>query len=228
MKVSVTQPPPRQAWSAQVTLTILAPLVAGVCAAIVVSPIFFPITILVVAVLTRGARAGLASAPSQTKSDFLDLPEGLRRVVDDTFAALPDGDARRQLLGVVVQARPILASRSTTFDAATESTSRTNVESLVAACCGTALDLSRLDAVAASKAGATSDPAFAARLASARDMLTKRMGDATTALAALYASGLEHGTPASNRVAELAGEITEDAKARDAASTELAQLLGDR
>jgi len=224
MTLAVTQRPARPAWSPQATLTILAALVAGVCAAIVVSPIFFPITVIVVAILARGAQATLA-APSQKKSDFLDLPDGLRRVVDDTFAALPDGDARRQLLGVVVQARPILASRSTTFDAATESASRTNVESLVSACCGTALDLSRLDDVSASKTGASRDPALDARLASARDMLTKRMTDATSALAALYTSGLEHGTSASNRVAELATEITQDAKARDAAATELDQLL---
>jgi hypothetical protein len=223
MTLAVTQPS-RPSWSAQATLTILAALIAGVCAAIVVAPIFFPLTILVVAILTRGAQAAM-TAPSQTKSDFLDLPDGLRRVVDETFAALPDGDARRQLLGVVVQARPILASRSTTFDAATESASRTNVESLVSACCGTALDLSRLDAVSASKTGASPDPALDAALASARNMLSKRMTDATSALSALYASGLEHGTPASNRVAELATEITEDARARGAAATELGQLL---
>jgi hypothetical protein len=224
MTLAVSRQSQRPAWSAQVTITILAPLVAGVCAGIVVSPIFFPVTILVVAILTRGAQTAIAGQ-SQTKSDFLDLPDGLRRVVDDTFAALAEGDARRQLLGVVVQARPILAARSTTFDAATESTSRTNVESLVSACCGTALDLSRLDAVSASKTGASRDPALDARLASARDMLAKRMTDATSALAALYASGLEHGTPASNRVAELATEITDDAKARGAAATELDQLL---
>lgn len=228
MTLTVTRQTPRQAWSAQVTLTIFAALVAGICAAFVVTPVFFPITILVVAILARGAQASPAGATRQTKSDFLDLPEGLRHVVDDTFAALPEGDARRQLLGVVVQARPILASRSTTFDAATESASRTNVESLVSACCGTALDLSRLDAVSANEGRTSGDPALDARLASARELLTKRMADATAALAALYASGFEHGTPASNRVAELANEIAEDAKARGTAATELAQLLGER
>jgi hypothetical protein len=175
-----------------------------------------------------GARADLdSSAQTPGKSDFLDLPEGVRSVVDAAFAALPDGDARRQLLGVVIQARPILASRSTTFDAATESASRTNVESLVAACCGTALDLSRLDAVSGAKSGTRRDPSLDARFAAARDMLSKRMSDATAALASLYASGLEHGTPASNRVAELASEISADAKARGAAATEIEQLLGN-
>jgi hypothetical protein len=53
------------------------------------------------------------------------------------------------------------------------------------------------------------------------------MSDATAALTALYAAGLEHGTPASNRVAELASEISADAKARAAAATEIAQLLRD-
>ncbi len=161
------------------------------------------------------------------KSDFVDLPDDLRRVVDDALAAIPDGDARRLLLGVIVQARPILASRSTTFDAAAESASRTNVESLVAACCGTAIDLSRLDAASSAKPATARDPSLDARFAAARDMLVKRMSDATAALTALYAAGLEHGTPASNRVAELATEISADAKARGAAATEIAQLLGD-
>jgi hypothetical protein len=229
MTVPVTAPARRAPWSAQATLTVLAVLIAGMWAAFTVSGVFFFATVVVAAVVMRGASAAAADAPrAAEKSDFIDLPDGVRRVVDDALRALPDGDARRQLLAVIVQARPILAARSTTFDAATESASRTNVESLVAACCGTALDLSRLDAVVSSKGGGPRDQTRDARLASARDMLAKRMSDATSALAALYTAGIEHGTPASNRVAELASEIAEDAKARGAAATELAQLLNER
>jgi hypothetical protein len=206
---------------------VLAVILAGMAATVTVSPVFFVTTVFMLGILTRAARAEVAANAAAVKSDFVDLPDNLRRVVDDALAAIPDGDARRLLLGVIVQARPILASRSTTFDAAAESASRTNVESLVAACCGTAMDLSRLDAASSAKPATPRDPSLDARFAAARDMLIKRMSDATAALTALYAAGLDHGTPASNRVAELASEISADAKARAAAATEIAQLLRD-
>jgi hypothetical protein len=229
MTVIVNSRPARQPWTTATTLMVLAVLIAGMAATVTVSRAFFVTTVLMISILTRAARteaAGRSPAPSQ--SDFLDLPEDLRRVVDDALATIPDGDSRRLLLGVIVQARPILGSRSTTFDAAAESASRTNVESLVAACCGTAIDLARLDAASSVKAATARDPSLDARIATARQMLVTRMSDATAALTALYTAGLEHGTPASNRVAELATEISADAKARGAAATEIAQLLGDR
>jgi len=49
-----------------------------------------------------------------------------------------------------------------------------------------------------------------------------RLRDAATALSEMYASGVEHGTPASNRVADLAVEVRADASARRAAVDELA------
>jgi hypothetical protein len=207
---------------------VLAVIIAGMAATIIVSPVFFVATVIMLGILTRAARAEVAaSASAAVKSDFIDLPEDLRRAVDAALASIPDGDARRLLLGVIVQARPILASHSTTFDPAAESASRTSVESLVAACCGTGIDLARLDAASSAKPATAPDPSLDARFAAARGMLVKRMSDATAALTALYAAGLEHGTPASNRVAELASEISADEKARDAAATEIAQLLGD-
>jgi len=228
MTVVMTPAPARPKWTAATSLMCFAVIIAGMVATVMVSQVFFVTTVLVLAILTRAARAEAAEhSPPQGSSDLLDLPADLRTVIDGALAALPEGDARRLLLGVVVQARPILASRSTTFDPAAEATSRTNVESLVAACCGTAVDLSRLDAASSAKLATPRDPALDARFAAARDMLVKRMQDATAALSALYASGLEHGTPASNRVAELASEIVADAKARGAASTEIAQLLGE-
>jgi len=228
MTAIVNSRPARAPWTTATTLMVLAVIIAGMAATVTVSPVFFVTTVLVLGMLTRAARSEVAAIATATvRSDFVDLSEDLRRVVDDALAAITDGDARRLLLGVIVQARPILASRSTTFDPAAESASRTNVESLVAACCGTALDLSRLDAASSAKPAAPRDPSLDARFASARDMLVKRMSDATAALTALYAAGLEHGTPASNRVAELASEISADAKARDAAATEISQLLAD-
>ena len=226
MTAIVNSRPARSPWTTATTLMVLAVMLAGMAATVTVSPVFFVTTVFMLGILSRAARAEVA-ANAAVKSDFVDLPDNLRRVVDDALSAIPDGDARRLLLGVIVQARPILASRSTTFDAAAESASRTNVESLVAACCGTAIDLARLDAASSAKPAAGRDPSLDARVAAARDMLVKRMSDATTALTALYTAGLEHGTPASNRVAELATEISADAKARGAAASEIAQLLDD-
>lgn len=228
MTVVANSRPARPPWTAATTVMVLAVVIAGMAASVTVSRVFFVTTVLMMAILTRAARAEAAERSPAAKSDFLDLPEDLRRVVDDALAVIPDGDARRLLLGVIVQARPILASRSTTFDAAAESASRTNVESLVAACCGTAMDLARLDAASSAKPATARDPSLDARFAAAREMLVKRMGDAAAALTALYAAGLEHGTPASNRVAELATEVSSDAKVRGTAATEIAQLLGDR
>jgi len=229
MTVIVNSPAARPKWTTGTSLMVLAVIIAGMAATVMVSRVFFVTTILMLSILTRAARAEAATvSPPRPKSDFLDLPQDLRSVVDAALAAIPEGDARRLLLGVIAQARPILGSRSTTFDPAAESASRENVESLVSACCGTAIDLSRLDAASSAKPATPRDPGLDTRFANARDMLVKRMSDATSALAALYAAGLEHGTPASNRVAELAGEISADAKARGAAASEIEQLLGDR
>jgi hypothetical protein len=41
----------------------------------------------------------------------------------------------------------------------------------------------------------------------------------------LYVSGVEHGTPASERVAELVSEIKLDASARSAAAEEMKKLV---
>ena len=228
MTASVTPRPTRAPWTRATTLMVLAVIIAGMTATVTVSPVFFVTTVLMLGILTRAARAEAATiAPAAAKSDFIDFPDSLRQVVEDAMSAVPDGDARRLLLGVIVQARPILASRSTTFDPAAESASRANVEALVAACCGTAIDLARLDAASSAKTAAPRDPTLDARFTAAREMLVKRMSDAASALTALYAAGLEHGTPAANRVADLASEISADAKARGAAATEIAQLLGN-
>lgn len=210
-----------RAASAQNVIVVLAVLLAGGAAAFTVSPIFLPTTVLVVWVVVRGAqKSRYAALGGRAARELVDLPGDVRRRIADVLARVPRGDARRLLLDVVVQARPILASRSTTFDAAAEAASRANVESLLDASCSTALDLSRLDAVGAR--ARQGDP----RLAAARQILVKRLSDASAALGAFYAAGIEHGTPASEQVAELAKEITEDARARGAAATELDHLLG--
>jgi hypothetical protein len=57
--------------------------------------------------------------------------------------------------------------------------------------------------------------------------LAGRLSHAASALSSLYVAGVEHGSPASDRVAELVGEINADASARRAAATEMGALLHD-
>jgi hypothetical protein len=63
------------------------------------------------------------------------------------------------------------------------------------------------------------------RYKAARTMFAKRLGDAALALAALYASGVEHGTPASDRVAELVTTLKEEASVRSETKADLNALL---
>jgi hypothetical protein len=53
------------------------------------------------------------------------------------------------------------------------------------------------------------------------------LSSAATALASLYVAGVMHGSPASDRVAQLAEEINADASARRAAANEISALLGE-
>ena len=54
-----------------------------------------------------------------------------------------------------------------------------------------------------------------------------RLTNAASALAELYTANVERGTPSTDRVAELTAEISADASARAAATTEMAKLLGE-
>src|SRR5207248_8380133 len=114
---------------------ILTPLVAGV-------------------ILVAAVRAD--QRPS-TAIDVAGLPSHLQRTVGSTFDQLPEGDAQRLLLDVVTQARPLFAGGQTAFDPKQDAVSRDNASNLVDACCATALELARLDAAFASRAGASSD-----------------------------------------------------------------------
>ena len=95
----------------------------------------------------------------------------------------------------------------------------------------TALELARLDsALAARESGesAAGDRGLLERFRSARVLFATRLSDAAVALGALYASGVEHGTPASDRVAELVADLTADAGARSAAKRDLDELLSPK
>jgi hypothetical protein len=207
---------------------VCAVLVTGFMAGMVASPVLWLVTPVVAMLLVRAsARAGVAVVPNQ--ADAPELPLRLQRMLHKTLQMLPAGDARQLLGEVVRQARPLFATRDQSFDPKQEDAGRANASELVAACCATALELGRLDelfvhSTSQPSAGATSG--LDARYKAARDLFARRLADAASALQALYASGVEHGTPASNRVAELTSELKADASARSQAKNEMDSLLG--
>jgi hypothetical protein len=203
-------------------LTMAAVMIVGTFAAITVSPLLFVTTLIVAWMIARAARRGATS--NATSLEFPELPFSLRETVDRTIDQLPDGDARRLLFNALVQARPLLAPHAAALDEQQETATRENVRSLVEACCTTALELGRFDLAAAARDSvAASDSA--SHVASARELLTGRLSNAAAALSSLYVAGVEHGSPASDRVAELVDEINADANARRAAATEMGALL---
>ena len=211
------------------SLTIAAVLASGAWASVVVSPFLILPTFAVALILARAARVERGPRVLRAAaegSDFADLPEPLRATVIDALGCIPEGDARRLLIGVIAQSRPILSTRSVALDAEREAETRNNVVALVDACCATAIELAQVDAAAASKSTANSE--LTAKTSAARDLLVKRLGDATDSLTSLYLAGLGADSSAATRVANLVGEIRVDADGRQAALTELAALLGDR
>jgi hypothetical protein len=217
-------PHARRRIPASVALTMAAVMIVGTFAAVTVSPLLFLSTLIVALMISRAAR--VAPRSNATSLEFPELPSPLRATIDQTIDQLPDGDARRLLFNALVQARPLLAPHAAALDEKQESATRENVRSLVEACCSTALDLARVDlASTARDSVASSDDAK--RVAAARALLVERLSHAATALASLYAAGVQHGSPASDRVAELVDEINADAKARRAAANEMGALLGE-
>lgn len=210
--------------SGHVALMIAAVIIVGLIAAVEVSPLIAAPTFVVAWLLGREARR---TATSKSPSpEWPELPPALRATVDRTIEQLPDGDARRMLSDALVQARPLLAPHAALLDARQENATRDNILSLVDACCTTALELARLDAASAARGpGAPSEDA--SHIAAARELLAGRLSRAATALSSLYAAGVGRGSPASDRVAELAEEINADASARRAAASEISALLGD-
>jgi hypothetical protein len=210
--------------SAHAVVVILAVMIAGMLAAVEVSPLLAVPTLIVTWLLGREARrTEMSQSPSVEFSEF---PATLRATVDRTMEQLPDGDARRLLSNALAQARPLLAPHEGALDDRQENVTRDNVLSLIYACCHTALELARLDAASGARdpsagTGATN------QTAAARELLVGRLSSAATALASLYVAGVMHGSPASDRVAQLAEEINADASARRAAANEISALLGE-
>ena len=196
----------------QAIMLVYAIGIAGSFAAYRVSSTLWLVTPVVAWIVLRAA--------AREAIDMRELPAALRDRVRSAFAQLPDGDARRLLLAVVNQARLVFGRGESRFDASEERQLAEHVSGLVDACCATAADLARLDQFAGTGELVT-------RAAKARDLFRERLANAASALAELYTTNVERGTPSTDRVAELTAEISADASARSEAAAEMKTLLGD-
>ena len=214
--------------SAHAVLVIVAVMIVGLVAAVEVSLLLAVPTLIVTWLLGREARrTEISQAPSAAPLvELSEFPAPMRATIDRTMSELPDGDARRLLSDSLAQARPLLAPHQGALDDRQENVTRENVLSLVDACCFTALELAGLDAASGAR-----DPAAGSdarnQAAAARELLVGRLRSAASALASLYIAGVMHGSPASDRVAQLAEEINANASARRAAASEISALLGN-
>ena len=194
--------------------------IAGSAAAYRVSSSLWLVTPVVAWIVLRAAarEALQLDAPGV---DIRELPTALRERVRSAFAQLPEGDARRLLLAVVNQARLVFGRGESRFDAAEERLLAEHVTGLVDACCAAAADLARLDQFATMPTEAE----LMSRASKARELFRDRLTNAASALAELYTAHVERGTPSTDRVAELTGEISADASARAEAAAEMKDLL---
>lgn len=197
-------------------------LIAGLTAGFTVSPVILLATILVVVLLANGFRRQDDSPLAS--SDWAAFSPNVARQLSDSLEALTEGVARRALLEIAVSARSLLGSASNLLDASHERATRDHVERLVEASCASAIELARIDDTLAA-AGTPLDAPTRDRVASARKLLQSRLTNASNALRQLYVAGLTNTSAASERVAELTGELTADAAARRGALAELSQLL---
>lgn len=204
---------------------IMAVTTAGSVAAVVANPMLWLSTAAIVGVLAVAQRReGEADVRDDKKLRSLPLP--LQRVLRATLAGLPPGDAKRLLNAVGRQAAILFDARRSAFNEPSGENARQNVSDLVEAACEVAMELSRLDGSVAVHESQTTDANLIAKLTNSRRLFAGRLDDAASALASMYASGVHHGTPASDRVAELVQEIRADAAATSHAWSEVQKLAG--
>ena len=202
-------------------ILILAVFVTGFGAAISGETLFWLFTPAMGALILLASRQRTATH-SLSLENVSTLPSALARTVEQTLDALPQGQARTLLLELVHQATAAFGGADPTFDKSAEQATRDSVRELVEGSCQIATDLARL--ATAIPATRTSGEVREHAVASA-ELLAKRLNDASASVAALVASSMEGGTPASDRVDELVRDIKADASARRDAKEELKQTL---
>ena len=208
-------------------LLVMAILVAGGAAAYVAMPVLWIATPIMAVFVRYSARRTTSVAMGTSDAAESEFPPAVQHSIDAAVDQLRPGEARKLLANVLRQARPLFAARESSFDAEMERETREDISELVSAACETALELSRLDGAAPvhTANGATNDERLDVRYQRARQTLVTRLCAAAAALSEMYASGVEHGTPASDRVAELAQELRLDARARLAAKAEVDSVI---
>ena len=210
----------RQVVRARDVRLIVAVAIAGSVAAVVVHPLFWLSTAVLVAILAAAKRKGDVDVRDDRRLRSMPLP--VQRTLRATLAGLPPGDAKRLLNAVGRQAAILFDARRSAFD----EKARANVSDLVEASCEVAVELSRHERAIATHGMAPSDATLRIKLEASRSLFAGRLEDAASALASMYASGVQHGTPASDRVAELVQEIRADAAASSYAWSEVQGLVG--
>ena len=201
---------------------IVAVMVAGSAAGVLVDSVFWAATPLVAGLLAIASPAR-RRVTTEAQAFLPEFPDALRKVVSETADALTLGDTPRLLASVLQPARSLFASQQTAFDDRAEHELRASVSELVTRSCDLALELSRLDLAAPSSRAAAP---VTERYQSARTLVVSRLERAAEARSELYASGVQHGTPASDRVAELADELRREAAVRGEAKHEVDAALG--
>ena len=205
---------------------IVAVSVAGSVAAVVTTPVLWISTAALVALLAVVQhRQGEVDVRDDKRLQSLPLP--VQRTLRATLAGLPPCDAKRLLNAVGRQAAILFAARGKMFDEPWGESARRNVSDLVEASCEVAVELSRLERAIAAEALSPSDAQLRVKLNASRSLFAGRLEDAASALTSMYASGVQHGTPASDRVAELVQEIRADAAATSHAWSEVQHLSNE-
>ena len=202
---------------------IVAVAMAGSVAAVMANPMLW---------LSTAAMVGLLAVVQHRESEvdvrddkrLHSLPLPIQRALRSTLAGLPPGEPKRLLNAVGRQVAILFAARRSVFDEPWGESARQNVSDLVEASCEVALELSRIERALATNALSAPDAHLIAKLANSRRLFAGRLEDAASALASMYASGVHHGTPASDRVAELVQEIRADAAATSHAWSEIQKL----
>ena len=213
-------------------LLVSAIVLVGIVSARAVSELLLiPSAIIALAVMRSAKRTSSTSTVMVDAPHTRNLPRDLDRAVGAAMSQLADGEGRMLLAAIVQQADLLFAPRESAFDATQDSVTNVHVAELVSAACATALELANIDASRATVAGSMATPTSAqleltSRLQNARTLMAKRLSDAAEALRALYAAGVERGTPASDRVAELAAELRGEASARGEALGEMMNSIG--